>query len=217
MASDRAPVSFDSIIQAGRDRKKAEELASSIFSKNRHGRNSPAGPKKRLIGSPSLASRITKVCHLDGIFAHINMKQPVHRSGSSSSISQSRIETAYEKTSKVNGYGGGYGGGQGFSIKGAAGPYAVVGSNFAPGTSAADIRSAMEQVAGEIMSCMIITSYPTVIAEIVFAEKETAEMIVTTFNNQKVCCKHWMKFTLTLYRRTGVYYTFISRLALQQG
>ena len=116
------------------------------------------------------------------------MKQPVHRSVSSSSINRSRIEAAYEKTSRVNGHGGG----QGFSIRGAAGPYVVVGSNFAPGTTAADIRSAIEQVAGEIMSCVIITSNPTIIAEMVFAEKETAEMIVATFNNQKVCRKDWI-------------------------
>ena len=73
-----------------------------------------------------------------------------------------------------------------FSIKGAAGPYVVVGSNFAPGTTSADIQSTMEMVAGEMVSCAIVTSYPTVIAEMVFQDRACAEKVVTTFNNQKV-------------------------------
>ena len=73
-----------------------------------------------------------------------------------------------------------------FSIRGAAGPYVVVGSNFAPGTTGADIQSAMEAITGEMLACNIITPYPTVIAEMVFADKACAETVVETFNNQKV-------------------------------
>ena len=76
--------------------------------------------------------------------------------------------------------------GKDFSIRGAAGPYVVVGSNFAPGTTAADIQSAMEAITGEMLSCNIITSYPTVIAEMVFADKACAETVISTFNNQRV-------------------------------
>ena len=62
----------------------------------------------------------------------------------------------------------------------------MVGSNFASGTTSADIRSAMEPIAGEMLSCVVITSNPTVIVEMVYADKAAAEMIIRTFNNQKV-------------------------------
>ena len=75
-----------------------------------------------------------------------------------------------------------------FSIKGASrkGPFAVVGSNFAPGTTDADIRAAMEPVGGPMLACAILTSSPTVIAEMVFAEKSGADAVVARFNNQRV-------------------------------
>ena len=74
----------------------------------------------------------------------------------------------------------------GFTIRGLAGPYVVVGSNFAPGTSSEDVKSAMESVVGEIQSCRIITASPTVIVEMVFADKGSAEAVIAKFNNQKV-------------------------------
>ena len=62
-----------------------------------------------------------------------------------------------------------------------------MGTNFAPGTTAADIESAMLPIAGEIQACRILTSTPTVIAEMVFSEKEGADSVIATFNNKKVC------------------------------
>ena len=76
--------------------------------------------------------------------------------------------------------------GTGISIRGLAGPYVVVGSNFAPGTTSADIESAMTPIGGEMTSCRIITSSPTVIAEMVFTDKDGAENVIATFNNEKV-------------------------------
>ena len=76
--------------------------------------------------------------------------------------------------------------GEEISIRGKAGPYVVVGSNFAPGTTAADIESAMMPSGGEMQSCRILTSTPTVIAEMVFGEKHNAESVISTFNNKKV-------------------------------
>ena len=74
------------------------------------------------------------------------------------------------------------------SIRGTAdpGPYVVIGSNFAPGTTAADIESAMIPSGGEMQSCRILTSTPTVIAEMVFSEKSNADSVISTFNNKKV-------------------------------
>lgn len=76
--------------------------------------------------------------------------------------------------------------GEEISIRGIAGPYVVIGSNFAPGTTAADIESAMIPSGGEMQSCRILTSTPTVIAEMVFGEKDNAESVILTFNNKKV-------------------------------
>ena len=76
--------------------------------------------------------------------------------------------------------------GEEISIRGIAGPYVVIGSNFAPGTTAADIESAMVPSGGEMQSCRIISSSPTVMAEMVFAEKQNAESVIYTFNNKKV-------------------------------
>lgn len=76
--------------------------------------------------------------------------------------------------------------GEEISIRGTAGPYVVIGSNFAPGTTAADIESAMIPSGGEMQSCRIISSTPTVMAEMVFAEKHNAESVISTFNNKKV-------------------------------
>ena len=76
--------------------------------------------------------------------------------------------------------------GNGLTIRGLAGPYVVVASNFAPGTTSADIQSAMENVGGPMESCRVVTSYPTVMAEMVFSDKSAAETVIANFNNQKV-------------------------------
>lgn len=79
----------------------------------------------------------------------------------------------------------------GMSIKGASsGPFVVIGSNFAPGTTAADIQSALEPICGSVMNCWIISQYPAVTAEITFAEKWSAENTVANFHNQKVLRTH---------------------------
>lgn len=84
------------------------------------------------------------------------------------------------------------------NIRGLAGPYTVMGSNFAPGTTSADIRSAMEPVGGEMVSCKVVMASPTVIAEMVFVEKTGAECVIATFNNQKADGR-----ILHIYAKTG--------------
>ena len=72
--------------------------------------------------------------------------------------------------------------GAGLSIRGTAGPFVVEASNFAPGTTAADIESALQSVAVDsngangIISCRIVTASPTVIAEMVFTERHIADL-----------------------------------------
>lgn len=75
----------------------------------------------------------------------------------------------------------------GFSIRGVAtgGPFTVVASNFAPGTTAADVMSAMAPY-GDIQSCKLMSAAPTVVVETVFDSRESADKVISTFNNQKV-------------------------------
>ncbi|KAJ5542252.1 hypothetical protein N7535_004674 [Penicillium sp. DV-2018c] len=77
------------------------------------------------------------------------------------------------------------GGGNNMSIKGASGPFIVVGRNFAPGTTAADIQSALEPITGPMLSCRVTQSYPSVAAEFAFRERAAAELVVANFHNQR--------------------------------
>lgn len=72
------------------------------------------------------------------------------------------------------------------SIRGAAGPYCVVASNFAPGTTSADIESVMAPIGGQMLGCKLVTDKPTVIVEMVFVERSGAENVIAMFNNKKV-------------------------------
>ncbi|KAJ8110765.1 hypothetical protein OPT61_g6476 [Boeremia exigua] len=75
----------------------------------------------------------------------------------------------------------------GFSIKGVAstGPFTVIASNFAPGTTASDIEAVMAPHGGESLGCKLLTASPTVMVELTFATREGAENVIATFNNQK--------------------------------
>ena len=74
------------------------------------------------------------------------------------------------------------------NIRGMAsnGPFAVIASNFAPGTTARDVESAMAPIGQDILGCVLLADVPTVIAELVFAKREGAENVIATFNNQRV-------------------------------
>ncbi|KAK5018849.1 hypothetical protein LTR39_000749 [Cryomyces antarcticus] len=75
--------------------------------------------------------------------------------------------------------------GNGILIRGMAGPYIVMASNFAPGTTAADIESVMQPVGGEMTGCKLVSSNPTVIVEMGFVEKSGAENVIAMFNNKR--------------------------------
>lgn len=62
----------------------------------------------------------------------------------------------------------------------------VVAKNLAPGTTAADIESAMIPIGGVVLSCRLIAERPKVIAELAFETKEGADNVVDTLNNQNV-------------------------------
>ncbi|KAI0480426.1 hypothetical protein GGR56DRAFT_272746 [Xylariaceae sp. FL0804] len=91
---------------------------------------------------------------------------------------------------------------QGMSIKGLAGPFAVLAQNFAPGTTAADIESAMTPVGGPVVSCRVVKTHPIVIAEIIFEEKEGADRVIETFDNQTADGR-----MLNVYLKPGAIYS----------
>ncbi|KAM3529010.1 hypothetical protein MY4038_005604 [Beauveria bassiana] len=72
----------------------------------------------------------------------------------------------------------------GISIRGIAGPYAIVGQNFAPGTTPADVESAMTPIGGEMIRCEVIKTQPFLMMEMVFASREGAERVIDTFNDK---------------------------------
>ncbi|KAJ4264769.1 hypothetical protein NW762_005012 [Fusarium torreyae] len=72
----------------------------------------------------------------------------------------------------------------GITIRGLAGPFTVMAQNFAPGTTAADIESAMTPIGGEMVSCKIVKSKPILLFEMAFASREGGERVVETFNDK---------------------------------
>lgn len=84
----------------------------------------------------------------------------------------------------------------GMTIRGLAGPFAVMGQNFAPGTTAADVESAMTPVGGEMVSCEVVKTQPFMIVEMVFASREGGERVIETFNNKTVRPRFRLLFTL---------------------
>ena len=111
--------------------------------------------------------------------------------------------------SNANGQANVQGAGAEITIRGLAGPYTVVGNNFAPGTTAgesflrwitpeailcrradpictvADIEAAMLPIGGPMQNCQIVTKLPSVVAEMVFLDKAQADNVIATFNNKK--------------------------------
>lgn len=75
---------------------------------------------------------------------------------------------------------------KGLSIRGLAGPFPVMAQNFAPGTTAADIESAMTPIGGEMESCRIIKTQPLILVEMVFVSREGGQRIIETFNDKMV-------------------------------
>ncbi|KAM5345526.1 hypothetical protein ACJ41O_011387 [Fusarium nematophilum] len=72
----------------------------------------------------------------------------------------------------------------GMTIRGLAGPISIMAQNFAPGTTAADIESAMTPVGGEMLSCRIVKTKPIMIVEMSFASREGGERVIETFNDK---------------------------------
>ncbi|KAL7918129.1 hypothetical protein ACQKWADRAFT_305049 [Trichoderma austrokoningii] len=95
-----------------------------------------------------------------------------------------RMDTDDGVKRQVNVVKNGNNGGGGMTIRGLAGPFGVMAQNFAPGTTAADVESAMTPVGGEMVSCEIVKTQPFIIVEMAFASREGGEKVIETFNNK---------------------------------
>ncbi|TPX08980.1 uncharacterized protein E0L32_009559 [Thyridium curvatum] len=141
-----------------------------------HDASSPAAKsKKGGSGTNSLASRIT----VPGAIAPSNRRQR-----RAAQVAQALIKTELQPASTAQGPIANAAPAKGMTIRGLAGPFAVMAQNFAPGTTAADIESAVTPVGGLVSSCKLLKTQPIVIAEIVFESREGAERVIETFNNQ---------------------------------
>ncbi|KAJ5938652.1 hypothetical protein N7466_001786 [Penicillium verhagenii] len=206
------PVSFDEIIQSDRQKKQREELANSILGKNRSARRASApgagGIQKSQNAKPgSLASRIG-VPKRSASTANLRGNKPNSKPNfkpnpkpnpkpapataptapakkparNNRQPNKDRLQNAIESGSSQATI---HSPRSGLSIKGASGPFIVIGSNFAPGTTAADIQSALEPTSGPMLSCRVISHNPTVTAEFAFENKWNAENVVANYHHQR--------------------------------
>ncbi|CAG8010219.1 unnamed protein product [Penicillium olsonii] len=194
-------ISFDDIIKADRQKKKQEELANQLLGKNRRssapGSGSGANRKdtKSQTAKPgSLASRIgvaKRTSSATGKASNTPSPSNVRSRGKATKdrVNADQVQRAFNSNGNLNQTRGDaqYANNRNntFSIKGASGPFVVIGTNFAPGTTAADIQSAFEPTTGPILSCRIVANSPAIVAEITFTDKSTAELAVANFHNQR--------------------------------
>ncbi|KIV77312.1 hypothetical protein PV11_09118 [Exophiala sideris] len=189
MPDTKAAASFDALIQADRNRRKNEALANEIFGRNKQKENNR--PAKAAPRTNDLASRITK--RSNSVARSSSPRNPPSRPASSTpqNARSTRLATALTSP-QVNIVSTPRGTtGKGLSIKGKAGPFTVEASNFAPGTTAADIESALQgdtvddNGGNGMLSCRVISTSPAVVAEMVFSERAIADRVISTYNNQR--------------------------------
>ncbi|KAH7313306.1 hypothetical protein B0I35DRAFT_434832 [Stachybotrys elegans] len=208
-----APVAkdFQKIIQDARERKKNEALADKIFSKDRRQsaptklKPTPGGSLASRVGvkkQPRAARASLPSGNVNGEWTH-DLHEVVNGREAGGSLSsritapgakkanqrKGRIAAALDKmdtdpqvSNQVNIVKKAPS--AGMTIKGLAGPFRVMAQNFAPGTSAADIESAMTPIGGEMISVKFVKTSPIVLVEMVFASREGGEQVIDTFNNK---------------------------------
>ncbi|KAI9797259.1 MAG: hypothetical protein M1833_005555 [Piccolia ochrophora] len=214
-ARDNTSQSFNDVIQAGREKKKNQALAEEIFGKGRRasapggafsGRKPPSGPSlasrmgvtKRSASSTPRPVTPKPVANINAQWNHdlhrlnnlqaSRVSQLPTRTSSARVTRNNRLYAALQTDDVANGSSKDInirGSSNGLSIRGSAGPTVVAASNFAPGTTATDIETTMEPIGGEIVSCRLTSTHPMVVAEIIFVEREGAENVIATFNNQR--------------------------------
>lgn len=205
---------FASFVKDSREKKKNENLAQQFLgSRGRTGTPGSGAKSRQTSEKPTLLSRISGGAgvqkgrsssakpsgNIDGKWQHDLHKvnnpngTPARagKLGRTASASQiDRNSRTYDKFASVlnKNANGRSDSAPGFSIRGVAstGPFTVIASNFAPGTTASDIEAVLAPHGGETLGCRMLTASPTVMVELTFATREGAENVIATFNNQKV-------------------------------
>ncbi|KAF1953623.1 hypothetical protein CC80DRAFT_477546 [Byssothecium circinans] len=210
-----AEVSLADFVNAQREKKKREALAQQFLgSQARKANASGAGAinTRKQDQRPSLLSRMSgvqkqrsssarPVANIDAKWQHDlhrvnnpNGPPPAKKLNRTASTPQlARNARTQEKFAEVFSNRNAHSlrdnsSGPGFSIKGSAnrGPYTIVASNFAPGTTGNDIEEVMTPYGdGSLLAARIISSQPTVMAEIDFDSKDSADHVIAAFNNMK--------------------------------
>ncbi|KAF2678386.1 hypothetical protein K458DRAFT_408887 [Lentithecium fluviatile CBS 122367] len=217
--------SFADFVKDAREKKKNEALAQQFLGSRGRKPNAPgagAGNARAKQEKPNLLSRMSGVqkrsssakpaatANIDGKWQHDlhklnNPNGPPKKLSRTASASQiDRNTRTYDKfasslgpntrnTRPSNDTAQ-------LSIKGAAsnGPFTLIASNFAAGTTAADIESVMGQIGGDLLSCRVVVPTPTVMAELTFATRDGADNVIATFNNKKADGK-----VLYVYYKSG--------------
>ncbi|EGD95193.1 hypothetical protein TESG_02685 [Trichophyton tonsurans CBS 112818] len=172
--------SFEAIIHNARLRRQKQALTDDFFGKARKS-GTPGSNASSRRGSPvtgSLASRVEKRVASAGVKKQ--QAKPTATRQTRESRLLSGVLPIIDNTDRTKTQG------PGLNIKGrASGPCVVIGSNFAPGTTAEDIEAAFSPTGGDILQCRITKSYPSVTAQMVFAERRGADSVVAAFNSQK--------------------------------
>ncbi|EFR05073.1 hypothetical protein MGYG_08082 [Nannizzia gypsea CBS 118893] len=186
--------SFEAIIHNARLRRQKQALTDDFFGKARKS-GAPGSNASSRRGSPvtgSLASRVEKVPLPRDPFnprdqnrvASAGVKKQQAKPTTTRQTRESRLLSGVlpviDKIDRTKARG------PGLNIRGrASGPCVVTGSNFASGTTAEDIEAAFAPTGGDILQCIITKSYPSVTAQMVFAERRGADSVVAAFNSQK--------------------------------
>ncbi|KAF2748072.1 hypothetical protein M011DRAFT_457986 [Sporormia fimetaria CBS 119925] len=212
-----AETNFADFIKQARDKKKKETLAQEILgSRGRKAAGSGAAPKARNgAEKPSLVSRMSSssgvnksrsssakpaakpaAANINDKWEHdlhgLNNPQASKKTARGASATQiDRNTRTFNKFRSVLQDNVPAAQSSGFNIKGVAtgGPFTVIASNFANGTTAADIEAVMAPVVaereGSIVSCRLISANPTVMVELVIDKRDAAQNVIDIFNNKK--------------------------------
>ncbi|KAF1999994.1 hypothetical protein P154DRAFT_522780 [Amniculicola lignicola CBS 123094] len=201
-------LNFSDFVKETREKKKDEALAQAILGSKKGRKSGPgaiansrnASPKPTLLSRMSSANGVSKQRSssakpdINGKWTH-DLHQPevktkrITRTTSASQIERNtrnfdKFRSQVQKNAQIN---EAPAQSAGFSIRGvaASGPFTVIASNFAPGTTAADIEAVMTPIGGELQGCRLLSSNPTVMVEMIFEAKDGAENVIATFNGKK--------------------------------
>ncbi|PSN66975.1 hypothetical protein BS50DRAFT_573764 [Corynespora cassiicola Philippines] len=204
-----ADSSFANFVKDARERKKKEALAQEILGSRGRKANSGSGAgaltnaRNKAPQKPTLMSRISGVQkprsasakpagNIDGKWQHdlhnlSNRTGPAPKKRLNRTVSASQVERNSRTYDKFAGIINDKDDSAEFSIRGVAtgGPCVVIASNFAPGTTSADIEAVMAPHGGDLLNCRLVASNPTVMCELTFATREGANNVIATFNNKK--------------------------------